>query len=194
MAQGNLACDHFSVHATLTCQKPKSMRKDISLRKCKEIDMTAFKKDIVDCFSCTGIDSSVEQQVEHYRGNLSNIFDKHAPVTIKSVVLRPNTEWYSDDLNNAKRDKRKAERKWRDSKLEVHHQSFKEKCRTFGKLLYIAKETYYSSKIENCGNDHKQLFKLTKHLMGKQQQTPLPSSSSDLELSNSFADFSSIRL
>ncbi|CAG2219826.1 unnamed protein product [Mytilus edulis] len=165
------------------------MRKDISLRKCKEIDMTAFKKDIVDCFSCTGIDSSVEQQVEHYRGNLSNIFDKHAPVTIKSVVLRPNTEWYSDDLNNAKRDKRKAERKWRDSKLEVHHQIFKEKCRTFGKLLYIAKETYYSSKIENCGNDHKQLFKLTKHLMGKQQQTPLPSSSSDLELSNSFADF-----
>ncbi|CAG2217216.1 unnamed protein product [Mytilus edulis] len=188
-AQGNLAYDHFSVHATLTCQKPKSMRKDISLRKCKEIDMTAFKKDIVDCFSCTGIDSSVEQQVEHYRGNLSNIFDKHAPVTIKSVVLRPNTEWYSDDLNNAKRDKRKAERKWRDSKLEVHHQIFKEKCRTFGKLLYIDKETYYSSKIENCGNDHKQLFKLTKHLMGKQQQTPLPSSSSDLELSNSFADF-----
>ncbi|CAG2255706.1 unnamed protein product [Mytilus edulis] len=139
-------------------------------------------------------DSSVEQLVEHYQGNLSNIFDKHAPVTIKSVVLRPNTEWYSDDLNNAKRDKRKAERKWRDSKLEVHHQIFKEKCRTVGKLLYIAKETYYSSKIENCGNDHKQLFKLTKHLMGKQQQTPLPSSSSDLELSNSFADFSSIRL
>ncbi|VDI48061.1 Hypothetical predicted protein [Mytilus galloprovincialis] len=151
--------------------------------------MTAFKKDIVDCFSCTGIDSSIEQQVEHYHGNLSNIFDKHAPVTIKSVVLRPNTEWYSDHLNNAKRDKRKAERKWRDSKFEVHHQMYTEKCRTVDKLLYIAKETYYSSKIENCGNDHKQLFKLTKHLMGKQQQTPLPSLSSDLELSNSFADF-----
>ncbi|CAG2255708.1 unnamed protein product [Mytilus edulis] len=193
-AQGNLVCDHFSVHATLACQKPKSMRKDISLRKCKEIDVKEIKKDIVDSFSCSGIDSSVEQLVEHYQGNLSNIFDKHAPVTIKSVVLRPNTEWYSDDLNNAKRDKRKAERKWRDSKLEVHHQIFKEKCRTVGELLYIAKETYYSSKIENCGNDHKQLFKLTKHLMGKQQQTPLPSSSSDLELSNSFADFSSIRL
>ncbi|CAC5412707.1 unnamed protein product [Mytilus coruscus] len=130
----------------------------------------------------------VEQLVEHYNGNLSNIFDKHAPVTIKSVILRPNTEWYSDDLKAAKRDKQKAERKWRDSKLEVHHQIFKEKCRTVGKL-FIAKKTYYSSKIENCGNDHKQLFKLTKHLMGKQQQTPLPSSSSDLELSNSFADF-----
>ncbi|CAC5390090.1 unnamed protein product [Mytilus coruscus] len=188
-AQGNLVCDHFSVHATLACQKPKNMRKDISLRMCKEIDMAELKKDIVDSFSCSVIDSSVEQLVEHYKGNLSNIFDKHDPVTIKSVILRPNTEWYSDDLKAAKRDKRKAERKWRDSKLEVHHQIFKEKCRTVGKLLYIAKETYYSSKIENCGNDHKQLFKLTKHLLGKQQQTPLPSSSSDLELSNSFADF-----
>ncbi|CAC5417928.1 unnamed protein product [Mytilus coruscus] len=188
-AQGNLVCDHFYVHSTLACQKPKNMRKDISLRMCKEIDMAELKKDIVDSFSCSVIDSSIEQLVEHYKGNLSNIFDKHAPVTIKSVILRPNTEWYSDDLEAAKRDKRKAERKWRDSKLEVHHQIFKEKCRTVCKLLYIAKETYYSSKIENCGNDHKQLFKLTKHLMGKQQQTPLPSSYSDLELSKSFADF-----
>lgn len=63
--------------------------------------MTELKNDTVDSFSCTGIDSSVEQQVEHYHGNLSNIFNKHAPDTIKSVVLRPNTERYSDDLNNA---------------------------------------------------------------------------------------------
>ncbi|CAG2232465.1 unnamed protein product [Mytilus edulis] len=188
-AQGNLACDHFSVHATLTCQKPKSMRKDISLRKCKEIDMTAFKKDIVDSFSCTGIDSSVEQLVEHYQRNVFNIFDKHAQVTIKSVILRPYTEWYSDERIDAKRDKRKAERKWQESKFEVFYQIFKEKCKTVSKLLYISKEPYYSSKIENCRNDNKQLFKLTKHIMGKQQQTPLPSSSSDLELSNSFADF-----
>ncbi|VDI54510.1 Hypothetical predicted protein [Mytilus galloprovincialis] len=81
-AQGNLVCDYFSVHATLACQKPKSMGKDISLRKCKEIDMTELKKDIVDSVSCTGIDRSVEQSVEHYQGNLSNIFDKHTPVTI----------------------------------------------------------------------------------------------------------------
>ncbi|VDI55824.1 Hypothetical predicted protein [Mytilus galloprovincialis] len=57
-AQGNLVCDHFSVHATLACQKSKSMLKDISLRKCKEINMTELKKGIVDSFSCTGIDSS----------------------------------------------------------------------------------------------------------------------------------------
>ncbi|CAG2218034.1 unnamed protein product [Mytilus edulis] len=110
-AQGNLVCDHFSVHATLACQKPKSMRKDISLRKCKEIDMTELKKDIVDSFSCSGIDSSVEQLVERYKDNLTNIFDKHAPVTIKSVILRPNTEWYSDDLKAANENKRKAKRK-----------------------------------------------------------------------------------
>ncbi|CAC5387842.1 unnamed protein product [Mytilus coruscus] len=107
--QGNLVCDHFSVHATLACQEPKSMRKDISLRKCKEIDIMELKKDIVESFSCSEIDSSLGQLVENYRGNLTNIFDKHAPVTIKSVISRPNTEWYSDDLKAAKRDKRKAE-------------------------------------------------------------------------------------
>ena len=103
--------------------------------------------------------------------------------------MRPNTQWYNDDLRNAKRGKRKAERQWRRTKLEVFHQLFREKCSHLGTLLSKAKNMYYTNKIQKIGNDHKQLFNLTKQLMGKNKQSPLPTSSSEIELANLFAEF-----
>lgn len=73
--------------------------------------------------------------------------------------------------------------------LHVHRQIFKDKCSLTGKLLHQTKQDYFSQKIEDCGSDHKQLFKLSNTLMGKQQEIVLPSSTSNTELSNMFAQF-----
>jgi hypothetical protein len=53
-----------------------------------------------------------------------SIIDKHAPLKSKNIILRPNTEWYSDELRAAKRDRRKAERRMRKSNLTVHREMF----------------------------------------------------------------------
>lgn len=187
-ANGNLSCDHYAISATLSCSKPKHKHQEISYRKLKNICLTEFHHDLESHIS-SKYEISGGSLVNIYNDGLSEVLNKHAPLVTKSFLVRPNPQWYNDDLRNAKREKRKAERQWRRTKLEVFKQIFKDKCSHFAKLLYKTRETYYTNKIEEIGNDHKQLFKLTSQLMGKNQQSPLPASSSETELSNIFADF-----
>jgi hypothetical protein len=53
----------------------------------------------------------------------------------KNIILRPNTEWYSDELRAAKRDRRKAERRMRKSNLTVHREMFRDTCLKTNTLL-----------------------------------------------------------
>ena len=96
---------------------------------------------------------------------------------------------FTEELREGKHNRRKAERLWRKTKLEIHHQLFKERCREVGKLLMRSKRTYYSDKIAECGNSQKCLFRITKNLMGHKGEIILPSCSSDEYLANKFSDF-----
>jgi nicotinamide riboside kinase len=60
----------------------------------------------------------------------------------KNIILRPNTEWYSDELRAAKRDRRKAERRMRKSNLTVHREMFRDSCLKANTLLLKCKKDY----------------------------------------------------
>jgi len=186
-ARGNSFCDHHAIQAVLSCAKPKNIRKTITFRKWKTVNQALLSKDITLDIPCTT--SSADDLVSQYNSGLRDVIEKHAPLVTKSVLLRPNTQWYSEELRESKRERRRAERVWRRTGLEVHRQIFKDKCSLTGKLLHQTKQDYFSQKIEDCGSDHKQLFKLSNTLMGKQQEIVLPSSTSNTELSNMFAQF-----
>ncbi|CAG2197793.1 PRP40 [Mytilus edulis] len=62
--------------------------------------------------------TSVEQVVASYDSVLQTVLDKHALEQSKVITQRPNTEWYTDELRFAKRERHKAERKMRKTKLE----------------------------------------------------------------------------
>ena len=47
---------------------------------------------------------------------ISYVVDKHAPLRKKTVTVRPYTSWFNEDIANDKREKRKAEVKWRHTK------------------------------------------------------------------------------
>ena len=48
---------------------------------------------------------------------------------------RPQAPWYDDNLRQAKRDKRRLERKFRKSGLTVDKQQFELKCSEYNSLL-----------------------------------------------------------
>lgn len=73
--------------------------------------------------------------------------------------------------------------------LTVHRQMFRDKSIQVTKLLLETKKKYYSDKIYEIGNDQKQLYKLTKSLMGKQNAPIFPSNSCEQDLANTFGDF-----
>jgi hypothetical protein len=56
-------------------------------------------------------------------------------------------------------------------------------------MIDAAKCEYYREKIIKHGNDQKALFDIVDSLLDKKQESPLPSSNSDKELADKFANF-----
>lgn len=96
-ASGNLTCDHYAVSVTLSCEKPKHQHKEISFRKYKNIEVSEFQKDLVSSSLSSEKEISVCELVDIYNDGLREILNKHAPLVTKSVLLRPNTQWYTDE-------------------------------------------------------------------------------------------------
>ena len=61
-----------------------------------------------------------------YDNELRSLLDRHAPIKQRVVTVRPSAPWYSTEIAQNKRIRRKLERKWRstllpsDRKLYVH--------------------------------------------------------------------------
>ena len=57
------------------------------------------------------------------------------------------------------------------------------------RLLEHARIEYYSHKVESCGHDQKNLFKITKTLLGGANEVILPNNKSSKKLAQDFSDF-----
>lgn len=187
--RGNPSGDHLSLHSKLHISRPANQTKKVSLRKYREISTNDLIIDINSLSCVQDIEKPVEDLVNSYDTELKAVIDRHAPLVTKEIRVRPNTQWYNDDLRMAKADRRKAERHMRKTQLTVHHEIYKEKCRQTNKLLLQCKRDYYSNKITEIGNDQKKLYRLTNNLMGNNHQTVLPSHQSEKDLANKFGEF-----
>ncbi len=127
--------------------------------------------------------------VQAYNSGLQAVLDRHAPLCTKTITLRPNTLWYTDELREAKHEKRQRERKWRSTQLTVHKDLYKEQCSIVNKLLHAAKQSYFCEKISRHKGDQKQLYRLSKKLLGDDGEPVLPEHDSPLDLAESFKDF-----
>ena len=79
-------------------------------------------------------------------------------------VVRPRVPWYTDDIRQAKKERRKAERKWRSSKLEFDLAVFKRKRNAVNNLLNKARREFYTNFIEENSLNQRRLFRASKRL------------------------------
>ena len=108
---------------------------------------------------CTDPAVDVYDFVEQYNNELSLLLDKHAPSYLKTVVLRPHQPWFSNDLLQAKRARRAAERRWLLSGSILDYNRFKDVKNNFNFQLYQAKSKFFTDKALSCGSDSKALFR-----------------------------------
>ena len=179
--------DHFEVECSLSIRRPQPTKKRICYRKTRDINIDRFREDISSSFTNLPTGVSLENLVQQYDHLLRSIFDTHAPEIKRTVTLRPNAPWYNSELRAAKQTKRRAERKWMQSGLEVHKQIFREQIKNYKHLLEVAQTSYYRSKLENC--DQKQLFRAVDKLCANKSEKALPDVEDSDDLANQFASF-----
>ena len=182
--------DHFPITFHLPWKRPRAPRKQVHLRKYKDIDLAALSEDIRNSpLVQSPPQEDVANLVNLYDNTLSCILEKHAPVTVKTIINRSESPWFTDEIKKAKQDRRQAERKWRKSKLSVDHQIYREKHNLVTALSAKAKTEFYSQQIDECDGDHGKLFKIANSLLQKRREVHLPTHTCQKDLADRFVHY-----
>ena len=147
----DLPSDHKAVLCSVAFSRPKATKSHFTVRRLLDIDMTAFKLDLLNLPlspDSQGFSNDPNELVDVYNSVLQETLDKHAPGESRSITLRPHAPWFTDGLRELKREKRRCERAYRKFGLVVHEQIYRDKCRRYNMMLNQAKTQYYQTKIE----------------------------------------------
>jgi hypothetical protein len=185
----SLLTDHNVVHCVINLSKPPLPKQTISYRRYKAIDPDKFQSDLEKSDLITSPATSVEELTDQYNATLTALIDQHAPQKTRSVTLRPITPWYSEEIHQAKKIRRRREQTWRKTKLTIHRDLYCEQRNHVTSLIKKAKTEYFSAKCEECGTDQKALFKILNQLLHKNDTHPLPEHNTLPELLESFNSF-----
>jgi exonuclease III len=169
--------DHCAVECKLNLTKPPLPQKVVTSRKLKQLDNDLINQDLLRSDLTTDPASDLNNLCLQYNSVLSSILDTHAPLRTRTIRIRPQTEWMSDDILTQKRIRRCHERMWRASKLTVHYQMYCTQRDKVNSMIQKARVKHFEAKVVASGNDQKALFKLVKTLTQSEDKKPCSLSS-----------------
>ena len=159
--------------------RPPRIKKKITYRKTKSINIDDFKNDIKSSMTQINLNDNLEELVDRYQENLIEVLDKHAPKQTKLVTIREKTPWTTEEIRPHKRELRRLERKMNRTKLEIDKQRFKDKKAEYKEFLNNKRNEQYTKLIQENSDDPKNLFNVINKALHKNEDTPLPTGMSD---------------
>ncbi len=182
--------DHASILCNLQQAKPALTIVSRTYRKIKFVNL-ALEADLAMSGLCRDSleEYDLDELVRKYDNVLSDVTERHAPLKTKRMVARPAVPWYNEEIDIAKRLRRKAERKWRRSKSVVDFTHFKQKRNQVMYIMNQAKRKFYADFIEENKADQGQLFKAAKKLLGKKEELSFPDHFEQVSLANDIGGF-----
>ena len=169
----DLPSDHAMVTCNLAVPRPKPTKILVNHRKLRSVNIKDLQHDIRSSLPPTKLPENIDEQVNLYNTTLQGLLDSHAPKRTRFVTLRPHAPWFDDGLRTAKQEKRRCERRWRKSGLEVHRQIYQQQCAVYWNLLENAKRAYHRATVEGC--DDRDLFCVVNKFVNGKKPTILPS-------------------
>ena len=115
----DLVRDHMAIRSNLRILKLPRQRKTVTWRKYHDIQICEFSNDLKNLSALQNPVGTTNDLLKTYNSELPKVLEKHVPSQTKQLILRPNTEWYTEELRMAKQDRHKSERRIRKTKLTV---------------------------------------------------------------------------
>ena len=117
------------------------------------------------------------------------MINRHAPLTEKTLRARSRVPWYNADIDNAKRIRRKAERRWRKTKLLSDLIIFKSKKNHVTYLMNQARQVFYTKFKDENSVDQGRLFPATKRLLARTDELSFSDYHEKKALANDINEF-----
>ena len=178
--------DHYVITFHMNVSKPKPLKKLVTSRDIKNINEGTFSSEIIKSFST--IEGDVDKLAIYYDSELKRILDVHAPLKSRKVSTRKPAPWLNSEVKSAKKERRKAERRWRHSNLTVHRQIFQSLNIFVNRLIQSLKKVFYCDKIQSCKST-KALFSISNELTGKSNVKVFPDNISKADQPDVFCEF-----
>ena len=105
--------------------RPGPPRKTVHTHKLWTVDQNRLKCDQTELKDVISEESTVDRLFDKLHAKLTTILDTHAPKKCKTVIIRPNTQWYNKNIRQAKVLRRRYERALRKSQSLVDYEQFK---------------------------------------------------------------------
>ena len=138
-----LLSDHV-VSCDIKLPRPPASRRSVSYRKTRDIDLQSFRSNIKKSLpDNTGNNTTdVDEQIVAYENVLRFLFDKYAPILTRTITVRQHTPWFTDDLRELRREKRRCERKYLSTRLTVDNHIYQETFRKYNRSLKATKDSF----------------------------------------------------
>ena len=156
-------------------------------RKYSSIDKRAFATDIYNAFAV--ISGTTDQLFVNYNTAIATIVDKHAPIITRIVTVRPKTPWHTEELSCAKRKLRRAERRWRKTRLVVQQYIYTTLRYAYRRQLNTTKASHLCTVIHEAGDNMEIMFGVTNVLLGRSTPVQFHDLHNDLALAETFHQF-----
>ena len=192
--EGLPVVDYISDHAlllfSLVVARPKATKKSITFRSYRNVDQDKIATDIMSSLAEVDLPSrTAECLVLHYNESLRQLEERHFPLITKEILVKANSPWYDHTIVILRRQRRKAERKWRRCRTESAWLEYRAaRCAVVDRVRQC-KIRYYENEWASCRGDQKRLFILVDRLMSGHVPTLLPSCESDVRLASDFLKF-----
>ena len=96
--------------------------------------------------------------------------------------------WYSTEIAEAKKMRKRLERRWRRTNDAADRDQFKAQRQRVLHMINDAKSKYYQDRLSSCENQ-RELFRIGESLLHSKSKTKRPTHSDSLELAEKFSDY-----
>ena len=112
--------------------------------------------------------------INNLNSNLLKIINNHAPFIEKKVKIRKHLV-VNYEIIEARRFKRKIERKYRKTLQEKDKQALKNAQKTLNKKVMQCNNDYFKNKFESCKGNIKETYKIIYNLLNRNEKNTLTS-------------------
>ena len=188
VAIGECISDHCAVLCKLQIGRPKEPWAEVKYRKIGKINNDKFAKDITSKIGTSGTDCDGDL-VKLYFSSLRSVLDQHAPVKRRLLPVRRHSPWYTDDITEAKKERRRREQQWTNTGLVVHRDIFTEQRNVVKGMITESKRTYFKDKINENASNPRALFSIIDKVLHRKEECALPEHSSKKVLAEDFSTY-----
>ena len=186
LVNNNAYSDHYIISCMLDVSRPRLLDITSVSRNFRSIDNDEFRKKIAEAFVDFPFTNSADDQISFYNTTTSTVLDALCPAKKRKHKFRSHPVWYTDGVYQARRTRRRLERKWTKSRTECDKIRYLDQVHVVDRLVRKEKSAFFTDQLSDA--DTKTVFRVLNTLLNRCPSS-LPAHESAFDLSNRFSTY-----